>query len=105
MKVLTFGLGSPVGAGICSLLAGRLRTPFVYLAAAGSVLQIVGAFLLSSVPPTVDIWPGQYGYMVITGLGTGISIAALYMCVPVVVTTDQGWCPLAGALVLTTHVQ
>ncbi|RAK74468.1 uncharacterized protein BO72DRAFT_435203 [Aspergillus fijiensis CBS 313.89] len=89
VKVLTFGLGSPVGAGICSLLAGRLRTPFVYLAAAGSVLQIVGAFLLSSVPPTVDIWPGQYGYMVITGLGTGISIAALYMCVPVVVTTDQ----------------
>ncbi|OJJ97003.1 hypothetical protein ASPACDRAFT_33913, partial [Aspergillus aculeatus ATCC 16872] len=89
VKVLTFGLGSPVGAGICSLLAGRLRTPFVYLTAAGSVLQIVGAFLLSSVPPTLHIWPGQYGYMVIAGLGTGISIAALFMCVPVVVTTDQ----------------
>ncbi|PYI31502.1 major facilitator superfamily transporter [Aspergillus indologenus CBS 114.80] len=90
VKVLAFGLGSPVGAAVCSLLAGRLRTPFVYLAAAGSVLQIVGAFLLSSIPPTLDIWPGQYGYMVITGIGTGISIAALYMCVPVVVTMDQG---------------
>ncbi|PYI14663.1 MFS general substrate transporter [Aspergillus violaceofuscus CBS 115571] len=90
VKVLAFGLGSPVGAAVCSLLAGRLHTPFVYLAAAGSVLQIVGAFLLSSIPPTLDIWPGQYGYMVITGMGTGISIAALYMCVPVVVTMDQG---------------
>ncbi|RAL14313.1 uncharacterized protein BO97DRAFT_412635 [Aspergillus homomorphus CBS 101889] len=103
LKVLTFGVGSPVGAALCSLLAGRLRTPFVYLAAAGSVLQIVGAFLLSSVPATPDIWPGQYGYMAITGLGIGISIAALYMCVPVVVgdTTDQ---PTAMGLTLQARM-
>ncbi|PYH41262.1 major facilitator superfamily transporter [Aspergillus saccharolyticus JOP 1030-1] len=91
LQVLTFGVGSPAGAAICSLLAGRFGCPFVYLAAAGSVLQIVGAFLLASVPATLRIWPGQYGYMAITGVGTGISIAALYMCVPVVVrgSTDQ----------------
>ncbi|GAT29798.1 major facilitator superfamily transporter [Aspergillus luchuensis] len=85
LRVLAFGVGSPAGAFCCSVLAGRLRTPFVHLTLAGSVLQIVGAFLLSSVPPTVNAWPGEYGYMVVTGLGTGISIAALYMAVPLVV--------------------
>ncbi|RAK87227.1 major facilitator superfamily transporter, partial [Aspergillus costaricaensis CBS 115574] len=85
LRVLAFGVGSPAGAFCCSVLAGRLRTPFVHLTLAGSVLQIVGAFLLSSVPPTVNAWPGEYGYMVLTGLGTGISIAALYMAVPLVV--------------------
>ncbi|PYH68554.1 uncharacterized protein BO88DRAFT_366789 [Aspergillus vadensis CBS 113365] len=85
LRVLAFGVGSPAGALFCSVLAGRLRTPFVHLTLAGSVLQIVGAFLLSSVPPTVNAWPGEYGYMVVTGLGTGTSIAALYMAVPLVV--------------------
>lgn len=63
----------------------------MHLTLAGSVLQIVGAFLLSSVPPTVNAWPGEYGYMVVTGLGTGLSIAALYMAVPLVVRhREQG---------------
>ncbi|PYI05347.1 MFS general substrate transporter [Aspergillus sclerotiicarbonarius CBS 121057] len=86
VRVLAFGAGSPVGAICCTILAGRLGTPFVYLTLAGSVLQIVGAFLLSSVPATVDAWPGEYGYMALTGLGTGISIAALYMALPIVVS-------------------
>lgn len=91
MRVLAFGVGSPAGALCCTVLAGRLGTPFVYLTLAGSVLQIVGAFLLSSVPATVNAWPGEYGYMAVTGLGTGISIAALYMAVPMVVGhRDQG---------------
>ncbi|KAI2822291.1 hypothetical protein CBS63078_2789 [Aspergillus niger] len=85
LRVLAFGVGSPAGALCCTVLAGRLGTPFVYLTLAGSVLQIVGAFLLSSVPATVNAWPGEYGYMAVTGLGTGISIAALYMAVPMVV--------------------
>ncbi|RAK95753.1 MFS general substrate transporter [Aspergillus ibericus CBS 121593] len=85
VRVLAFGAGSPVGAICCTILAGRLGTPFVYLTLVGSVLQIVGAFLLSSVPATVDAWPGEYGYMALTGLGTGISIAALYMALPIVV--------------------
>ncbi|GKZ34605.1 hypothetical protein AbraIFM66950_004919 [Aspergillus brasiliensis] len=85
LRVLAFGVGSPTGALCCTVLAGRVGTPFVYLTLAGSVLQIVGAFLLSSVPATVNAWPGEYGFMAITGLGAGISIAALYMAVPMVV--------------------
>ncbi|PWY75104.1 major facilitator superfamily transporter [Aspergillus heteromorphus CBS 117.55] len=86
LRVLAFGVGSPVGAICCTILAGRLRTPFVYLTLVGSVLQIAGSFLLSSVPTTINVWPGQYGYMAMTGMGTGISIAALYMSLPVVVS-------------------
>ncbi|PYH87842.1 MFS general substrate transporter [Aspergillus ellipticus CBS 707.79] len=86
LRVLAFGVGSPVGAICCTVLAGRLHTPFVYLTLVGSVLQIAGSFLLSSVPATLDVWPGQYGYMAITGMGTGISIAALYMSLPILVS-------------------
>ncbi|KAI0899079.1 major facilitator superfamily domain-containing protein [Annulohypoxylon nitens] len=73
VKFLAYGVPFPVGVVITSVLAGKFRLPFVYIICLGTVLQIVGFALLSTTPSTVDAWPGQFGYSVIAGLGTGIT--------------------------------
>ncbi|XDG05888.1 hypothetical protein ABKA04_005503 [Annulohypoxylon sp. FPYF3050] len=73
VKFLAYGVPFPVGVVVTSVLAGKFRLPFVYIICLGTVLQIVGFALLSTTPSTVDAWPGQFGYSVIAGLGTGIT--------------------------------
>ncbi|KAL3472348.1 hypothetical protein BJX99DRAFT_262332 [Aspergillus californicus] len=55
----------------------------------GAVLQTIGSFLLSSVPTTLHVWGGQYGYMVLTGVGVGMSMTSFYMAIPIVVRKDD----------------
>lgn len=85
VRLLAYAVTSPVGIVLATILTGKLRIPFVYVLMLGSVLQTVGFALLSTVSNTVDVWPGQYGYSVIAGLGTGSSIGSLYMMAPIVV--------------------
>lgn len=63
--------------------------PFIYGLIAGAVLQTVGFALLSTIPTTADVWPGQYGYYVIAGLGTGASIGTQYLMAPLVVDHED----------------
>ncbi|KAL4909665.1 hypothetical protein BDW74DRAFT_173160 [Aspergillus multicolor] len=88
VKLLAYALSQPVGSFICSSLSGRLKVPFVYIIMGGVVLQIVGLFLLSSTPTTIDVWTGQFGYAVLAGLGVGLAVTAVYIMVPLVV--DEG---------------
>lgn len=85
VKLLAYALSNPVGGFICSGAAGRLRVPFVYILLAGIALQIVGVFLLSEIPDSIELWAGQFGYTVLAGLGVGMAGAAFYMMVPLVV--------------------
>jgi hypothetical protein len=89
LRLLAFAAGSPIGSFVCSLLAGNFRLPFVYTITMGAVLQAAGSFLLSSVPTTLHVWGGQYGYMVLTGLGVGMSMTSFYIAVPVVVRKED----------------
>ncbi|RDW89982.1 uncharacterized protein DSM5745_01757 [Aspergillus mulundensis] len=88
VKLLAYALSQPVGSFICSSLAGRLKVPFVYIIMGGVVLQIVGLFLLSTIPTTIHVWTGQFGYAVLAGLGVGLAVTAVYIMVPLVV--DEG---------------
>lgn len=69
----------------CSILAGRLRIPFFYIVFFGIICQIVGLFLYSSIASTTHLWPGQFGYLALAGLGTGFAIGAFTMLAPLVV--------------------
>jgi putative Mn2+ efflux pump MntP len=93
VKLLAFALGSPAGSFFCTLFAGKFHLPFVHIVMMGAILQTVGSFLLSSVPTTLHVWEGQYGYMALTGVGVGMSMTSFYMAVPMVVKNeDQGKC-------------
>ncbi|OJI85991.1 hypothetical protein ASPTUDRAFT_922461 [Aspergillus tubingensis CBS 134.48] len=90
VKLLSFAVSVPVGMIICSVLTGRLPLPFVYLGIAGVAMQVVGFFLFSGIHAETHIWPGQFGYLVLAGLGTGLGVAVFYLMLPLVVAvTDQ----------------
>ncbi|KAI3010430.1 hypothetical protein CBS147346_1643 [Aspergillus niger] len=90
VKLLAFAVSVPVGMIICSILTGRLSLPFVYLGIAGVTMQVVGFFLFSEIRAETHIWSGQFGYLVLAGLGTGLGVAVFYLMLPLVVAvTDQ----------------
>lgn len=91
VMLLPYAIASPLGGVLASICAGRWRIPFIYLLLLGAVLQTVGCFLLSAIPTTTAIYRGQFGYMVIAGLGSGLSMGSLYILTPLVVKKeDQG---------------
>ncbi|KIA75759.1 hypothetical protein HK57_00439 [Aspergillus ustus] len=102
VRLLAFAAGSPIGSFICSLLAGKSRLPFVYIITIGAILQAAGSFLLSSVPTSLHVWEGQYGYMVLTGVGVGMSMTSFYIAVPIVVRKEDQ--PIAVGLSLQTRM-
>ena len=82
LRLLPFAVATPLGSGLSSLAAGRLKIPPIYILLAGAILQTVGYAFLSTIPTSGGVWPGQYGYDVIAALGTGANIAILYLVTP-----------------------
>jgi hypothetical protein len=89
VKLLSFALTCLVGIISCSVLAGRLKMPFTYIALIGLVLQITGLFLFSEIASTTELWLGQFGYLVLAGLGTGLGVSVFYMATPLVVDMED----------------
>lgn len=89
MKLLSFSVSCPVGIIACSILSGRLEIPFCYITLAGATMQVIGIFLYSTIDPVTTLWLGQFGYLVLGGLGVGLSVAAFYMAAPLVVDHDD----------------
>ncbi|KAJ5329667.1 major facilitator superfamily domain-containing protein [Penicillium brevicompactum] len=89
VKLLSFALSCLVGIISCSVLAGRLKIPFAYIAVIGLVFQVIGLFLFSEIEPIVELWPGQFGYLVLAGLGCGLGVSAFYMATSLVVDIED----------------
>lgn len=85
VKLLSFALSCQIGIISCSLLSGRAKVPFCYIALFGIACQIAGLFPFSEIASTPDLWLGQFGYLVLAGLGTGLSVSAFYMATSLVV--------------------
>ncbi|KAA8646572.1 uncharacterized protein ATNIH1004_008005 [Aspergillus tanneri] len=89
VMLLAYAIASPLGGILASICTGRWHIAFVYLLLLGAILQTVGSFLLSAIPTSTAIYPGQFGYMAIAGLGSGLSMASLYMLTPLVVRKED----------------
>lgn len=89
VKLLAFALSCPLGIIGCSVLAGRLRVPFCYIALIGIACEATGIFLFSEIPSTTHLWLGQFGYLVLAGLGVGLAVSAFYMAVSLVVDLED----------------
>jgi hypothetical protein len=85
VKLLSFALSCQVGIIVCSLLSGRAKVPFCYIAVFGIACQIAGLFPFSEISPMPDLWLGQFGYLVLAGFGVGLSVSAFYMATSLVV--------------------
>ncbi|KAH7313897.1 major facilitator superfamily domain-containing protein [Stachybotrys elegans] len=82
IRLLPFTGALPVGAFVASLLAGRLKVPAIFLILSGSILQVIGFALLSTIPTTLSVPSEIYGYEFISGMGCGINYALLFILIP-----------------------
>lgn len=75
--LLPTSLVTPVGAMAAGLAAKKMPIEFVLITSA--VIVCLGVGLLSSLPTYSALWPGTYGYEVITGLGLGLASPPYFM--------------------------
>lgn len=96
VRLIPFGVGLSAGTILSANVAKRFKVPAVYCVIVGALLQIVGYALLGSSGSYIDIPPAVYAYLVIAGLGCGISFQILILTVPAVAEKrDHGKSPLA----------
>ncbi|KAF1845850.1 putative MSF multidrug transporter [Cucurbitaria berberidis CBS 394.84] len=70
---------SPVGAMVAGLAAKRIPAEFILICS--TVIVCVGIGLMSSLPTYSQVWPGVYGFEIITGLGLGLASPPYFMLV------------------------
>lgn len=85
LRFLPFALSSPVGAGISSVFVSKLKVPPVVIVILGSILQTIGAALMSTLPASQIIIAENYGYQIILGFRLSLNIAGLMVLTPFVV--------------------
>ncbi|KAK3302903.1 major facilitator superfamily domain-containing protein [Chaetomium strumarium] len=85
VRLIPFSVCGPLGTVVCAALAKGRRVPPIFLAIAGSVMQIIGLVFLARGDPADPDWPGLYGLEVVVGMGFGLCLGAVTLMVPFVV--------------------
>lgn len=93
VRVLPFGGASSFGVVLSGRITGRFKTPAIYLVLLGATLQIVGFALLSTLKEISSIANATYGYMILAGLGCGLSYSAALLIVPFAAEKRDGGKP------------
>ena len=88
--MLAYLLVSSFFAGIAAVVV-IFKNVLFPLMLFSSIMQVVGLGLLSSLPKTIGIFPGQYGYQVILGIGFGTALSVLPLITRMEITrSDHG---------------
>lgn len=78
LTVLPLLLTSPVATAASGVLTSMLNVPPSYLILVGSVIQVIGVGLATTIPLTGDgISAQQYGYEAIMGVGFGLTLSTV----------------------------
>lgn len=96
VQLLPFSAAVPVGTVTGTILIGKIRVPYVYSALFGSLLQVLGYGLLSSVKSASSTIPHyMYGYEILAGFGGGVNLVTFLATVPTLnERRDHGkYCP------------
>ncbi|KAF5877909.1 putative mfs multidrug transporter protein [Botrytis fragariae] len=73
------------GTVIANVIVGKAHIPLIYLMFIGSILQIVGISLMSTIPNGLNVNSAIYGYEAIAGLGIGIVYGMVIVIPPHIV--------------------
>lgn len=86
LALLPLLLTSPLAMAVSGTLTSNFHVPPVHLIVIGTILQLIGVALTSSLPTTTfKITSQQYGYEVIMGLGFGLGLTTVLIMAPLVV--------------------
>ncbi|KAJ5248561.1 hypothetical protein N7468_000012 [Penicillium chermesinum] len=83
--ILPFTLTIAFGSGLTGGLTARGRIPPIVVLLVATTLQVLGIGLLYSVPVNAHLPARIYGYQILAGLGTGLSLTTLLNIVPFLV--------------------
>jgi MFS family permease len=84
-RLLPYTFSAAFGAVLAMIMGSKQRVAVVYILLIGSLLQTVGMALLSTLPVTTE-WPDRaYGFLVIAGVGLGISFGIGILATPFIV--------------------
>lgn len=91
IRLLPFVILVPIGSILGAGIAGKTKTPPIYISMGGSALQIVGFALLSISSTRTSESKAEYGYQAIAGFSVGLSLACLTVMGPFAVEKrDKG---------------
>jgi hypothetical protein len=86
ISLLPILLIAPFASGLSGLLAGKFSVPPFYLIITGSILQLLGVGLATTLSSTdLEIQTKMYGFEVLMGLGFGFVLTPLLSLIPMVV--------------------
>jgi hypothetical protein len=85
-RLLPYTFSSAFGAALAMILGSKKRLPVYQVLIIGSLLQTIGISLLITLPTTRE-WPDKaYGFLVISGVGLGMSFGMGLIAAPFVVS-------------------
>ena len=91
VRLIPFNAFIAFGAIIVNIIAGRTKIPPIFLLMVGTLLQMTGVSLLSTMKITHSVPQSIYAFQVITGLGVGVMFGLCVVLPPVVVKNkDSG---------------
>ncbi|KAI8943272.1 hypothetical protein NX059_001292 [Plenodomus lindquistii] len=82
VRLIPFGVATPVGAAISAAICAKRRVPVVYLLFPAAIFQVLGLVFMSRMALDDIRWTGQYGLQFLTGFGCGVSIGVVTLMVP-----------------------
>lgn len=81
VRIIPFGAGIPLGTIVAANILSKTKLPPIYIIFAGTILQVIGFALLSTLPSTLEVSPGIYGYQILGGLGCGANYQSMYLTI------------------------
>ena len=86
LRLIPFNFLIALSSVLINVVAGKSRIPPIYLLFVGSVIQLIGLALFSTLPSdSLTIPPAIYGWEVLSGCGIGIVMGMLLVIPPHVV--------------------
>lgn len=89
VRLIPFGLATPVGGTLSAAICGKRRFPPIYMIFMAATLQIVGIVFMSRQTLDHIMWKGQYGLQFLTGLGSGMAVTTTQIMVPFIIVEKK----------------
>jgi hypothetical protein len=94
IRLLPYSLTASIGSLVANIAGAKGKVPFIYLLFLGTLLQVLGLSLLSTLSTTGPFHVKGYGFETLAGAGVGITFGTLILATPYVVQArDLGMLP------------
>jgi hypothetical protein len=82
VRLLPFNLLAAFGGVLVNMVAEKARIPPIYLILIGSIIELIGLVLLSTLPGDGAFTSHIYGYQALAGFGIGFAVSILSPLIP-----------------------